>query len=67
MSAGTGPGVVDSPCISICTIDEKTEICTGCFRTLDEIGEWLFMTNDKRREVVAKAEARRLAEESNLT
>lgn len=37
-----------SPCIKECTIHPKENICTGCFRTLDEIGAWGRMSNETR-------------------
>ncbi|WP_043196779.1 DUF1289 domain-containing protein [Pseudomonas putida] len=30
---------VASPCVSICALDEQ-DICTGCQRTVAEIGRW---------------------------
>lgn len=29
-----------SPCVGICTYDEETELCIGCFRNYAEIGQW---------------------------
>lgn len=29
-----------SPCVGICQIDADTELCVGCFRSLDEICRW---------------------------
>lgn len=48
---------VASPCISVCALDDK-DICTGCFRTLKEIGDWSLMSNDQRRQVVVAAHQR---------
>ena len=31
---------VPSPCISICRMNKLTGLCEGCFRTIDEIGQW---------------------------
>ena len=31
---------VPSPCISICRMNARTELCEGCFRTRDEIAAW---------------------------
>lgn len=31
---------VSSPCVGICQMDEAGQLCTGCLRTLDEIGTW---------------------------
>jgi len=52
---------VASPCISVCAIDPRTGLCTGCFRTLDEIAGWIAFTNDEKRAVVAALPARRRA------
>lgn len=42
---------VASPCVSICALDEQ-DICTGCQRTVAEIGRWGRMDNDERRAVL---------------
>ena len=31
---------VPSPCMSVCQMDDETQLCQGCLRTLDEIGRW---------------------------
>ena len=43
--------LVPSPCVSICNINAETQLCEGCFRTLDEIGAWSQMDNAAKREV----------------
>lgn len=50
---------VASPCISVCAIDPRTELCTGCYRSLDEIAGWVGFTDDEKRAVVAALPARR--------
>ena len=42
---------VQSPCIKICVIHPASRLCTGCLRTIDEIGTWSQMTEDARRAV----------------
>ena len=42
-----------SPCNRICTLDLATEICMGCFRTLDEISGWTRFTNAEREAIRA--------------
>lgn len=44
---------VRSPCVSVCALDEN-DICVGCHRSGDEILRWTQMTNEERREVLAK-------------
>lgn len=43
---------VDSPCVRICVVHPEARICTGCYRTLDEIAQWSRMTPDARRAVM---------------
>lgn len=50
--------VVESPCVLVCSIDLKTGYCFGCGRTRDEIAEWMSMTPDGRRAVMAELPAR---------
>ena len=40
---------VPSPCISVCTMNADTELCNGCYRTLDEIAAWSRMGDDEKR------------------
>lgn len=50
---------VPSPCISVCTIDQRTGLCAGCLRTLDEIAVWSMLDDGERREVWARIDVRR--------
>jgi predicted Fe-S protein YdhL (DUF1289 family) len=49
-----------SPCISVCTLDER-RVCRGCFRTVEEISGWLRLSGQQRLLVLRNAEARRAA------
>jgi predicted Fe-S protein YdhL (DUF1289 family) len=44
-------GDVPSPCLSVCRVGSATELCEGCFRTLDEIAAWSRMGDEAKREV----------------
>jgi uncharacterized protein len=48
---------VPSPCIGICALD-CAGVCSGCGRTIAEIGEWPSASNRRRLEVRALAAAR---------
>nr|WP_314483470.1 DUF1289 domain-containing protein [uncultured Pseudomonas sp.] len=48
---------VASPCVNICALDEQ-DICTGCQRSVSEIGRWGRMTNDERRVVLRRCHER---------
>ena len=44
---------IESPCIKICVIHPESRLCTGCLRSIDEIGAWSRMTPEARREIMA--------------
>lgn len=44
----------ESPCIKICVIHAESRLCTGCLRSIDEIGAWSRMTPEVRREIMAE-------------
>ncbi|MBS3960938.1 MAG: DUF1289 domain-containing protein [Sandarakinorhabdus sp.] len=48
---------VPSPCINLCRVSRG--LCTGCFRTLDEIGAWPTAPDDVRRAILLRAKTRR--------
>ncbi|MEJ5216764.1 DUF1289 domain-containing protein [Cognatishimia sp. D5M38] len=45
---------IDSPCIQICVIHPTERICTGCYRSIDEIGAWSKFSDDERAEIMAE-------------
>lgn len=49
---------IESPCILVCSVDEKTGYCFGCGRTRTEISNWLTMTPEQRRAVMDELPAR---------
>jgi predicted Fe-S protein YdhL (DUF1289 family) len=49
-----------SPCISVCVLDEN-DICTGCFRSAEEITDWSMATSEQKREVLRRVRERREA------
>lgn len=48
----------DSPCIQICVVHPESRLCTGCYRSLDEIAAWGRMSSEERRAVVAQLPGR---------
>lgn len=54
-----------SPCINECTLDAETQLCKGCFRTLDEIAEWSIMTAERKLAVLDAVAVRRAAREGS--
>lgn len=49
---------IESPCILVCSIDDRTGYCFGCGRTRAEIAGWIAMTPQDRRAVMAELPAR---------
>jgi predicted Fe-S protein YdhL (DUF1289 family) len=50
---------VNSPCISVCVINAETGYCLGCFRTTDEIENWLQRSPAERARIIHQLERRR--------
>jgi predicted Fe-S protein YdhL (DUF1289 family) len=52
---------VKSPCIGVCVLDPAAGYCTGCFRTGDEIGAWMGMSDGSKKRVLETIRKRRLS------
>lgn len=50
---------IPSPCENICQMNPKTGYCIGCLRTLDEIADWLEMTDEEKLELLARLDERK--------
>lgn len=50
---------VPSPCIAVCQVDPRSNLCIGCRRHIDEIREWPIMTAEQKRAVLAALPGRR--------
>ena len=50
---------IDSPCINVCTMDVRSGLCAGCYRTLGEIADWSAYTPAQKRAVHEQLRARR--------
>jgi uncharacterized protein len=49
---------VESPCINVCQMDEKSGLCIGCYRNIEEIQGWWEMTFEQKADVIKKTWAR---------
>jgi predicted Fe-S protein YdhL (DUF1289 family) len=49
---------VQSPCIGVCSMNEATGFCRGCYRSIDEIQGWWNFDNTQKQAVVDVANAR---------
>ena len=52
---------VESPCINICVVHPESRLCTGCLRSIDEIGRWSAMSAEERRAIMAELPSRESA------
>ena len=53
------PVPVPSPCTDVCRIAAGTDLCEGCFRTLDEIAAWSGLTDAAKRVMWQRLDQRR--------
>jgi len=56
---------VDSPCISVCAMDDLSGFCLGCYRTVDEIKTWWDMGPDEQKNLLVLLDERQL-EQANF-
>ncbi|QWE15743.1 DUF1289 domain-containing protein [Polynucleobacter sp. AP-Nino-20-G2] len=49
-SLAVGDETSDSPCIGVCTT-LYDEICQGCGRTLNEVSNWVFLSQEEKDSV----------------
>jgi len=49
---------MQTPCIHVCAIDPATGFCTGCGRTIEEIGAWMRYSDAERASLMAILPAR---------
>jgi uncharacterized protein len=54
----TMPSPIPSPCISICQMNAKTGLCTGCHRTIDEISNWSILNDLEKLHILQLLETR---------
>ena len=47
-----------SPCIKVCELVDN--ICVGCYRSKDEITEWIYSDAEKRWSILQQVKERRL-------
>ena len=48
----------ETPCNAVCQIDPRTNLCFGCGRTREEIGEWTLYSNEERSQIMKALPAR---------
>ena len=50
---------VYSPCVAICSLDRAGEYCLGCARSVKEINDWHFLSDEEKREILKQLPERK--------
>jgi len=48
---------ISSPCVGVCQYNNE-EICSGCFRTVEEISQWTTISDSEREKIMSQLDAR---------
>jgi uncharacterized protein len=51
-----------SPCKDVCVMDDRSGLCRGCARTLDEIARWASMSDAEREKILAALPSRKASD-----
>jgi predicted Fe-S protein YdhL (DUF1289 family) len=49
---------IQSPCVKLCAIHPQAKLCTGCFRSIEEITQWSRLSDAQRSTVMAQLPGR---------
>lgn len=49
---------IQSPCIGVCSMDDLTGLCQGCYRTLGEIQQWWDLDSHQQKAIIHLAAMR---------
>ena len=55
-----------SPCTGNCHLNNTTNICEGCGRSINEIVEWTRMTDEEKQQVMDKHEKHHILEKKSF-
>ena len=51
--------MIKSPCKNICIINKKSGFCIGCNRSLIEISNWSYLSEDKKKQIIFELYSRK--------
>lgn len=54
-----------SPCKKVCKLDETKWYCITCFRSVNEIANWSFYSDDQRNDIMQQLDKRKAENEAN--
>lgn len=50
--------MIETPCIKICQVNQKSGLCEGCKRTLEEISNWIYYSDEQRKKIIEELNKR---------
>ena len=50
---------ISSPCTNKCNFNNAYNLCTGCFRTGQEIFKWIYFSEETRKEIISLTSIRK--------
>lgn len=50
---------IESPCISICVLDNSGKYCLGCYRTAEEVEKWNSLSEKEQKNLLSLLDVRR--------
>jgi predicted Fe-S protein YdhL (DUF1289 family) len=56
---------IKSPCIKVCKYDDD-RVCVGCYRTMNEITRWPFMTDQQKTDSLKDAALRKITPKTEI-
>ena len=49
---------IPSPCIRVCQFSQDDLVCKGCYRSQDEVRNWMIMNSQEKLDCLAQIEIR---------
>ena len=44
--------MIKSPCTGICTLKNNGKLCIGCGRSIDEIINWVYLSDNEKENII---------------
>ena len=55
---------IPSPCVKVCQFKKDELVCKGCYRSQDEVRNWMIMSKDDKLKSLAQVALRQAAEKN---
>ena len=59
--------MIKSPCTGICTLTENGKFCIGCGRSTEEITDWGYLSDQKKKKIIKKIQDRSILKKSTMS